>query len=86
MVTIPIAIATFFYGGDVISLCYGNQYAEAGEVLKILIWTVCFLFINGACSMILNASHRETAVTKIYCLAALFNVALNFISQFTVLQ
>ena len=79
MVTIPIAIATFFYGGDVISLCYGNQYAEAGEVLKILIWTVCFLFINGACSMILNASHRETAVTKIYCLAALFNVALNFI-------
>ncbi len=34
MVTIPIAIATFFYGGDVISLCYGNQYAEAGEVLK----------------------------------------------------
>ena len=79
MVTIPIAIATFFYGGDVISLCYGNQYAEAGEVLKILIWTVCFLFINRACSMILNASHRETAVTKIYCLAALFNVALNFI-------
>lgn len=79
MVTIPIAIATFFYGGDVISLCYGNQYAEAGEVLKILIWTVCFLFINGACSMILNASRRETAVTKIYCLAALFNVALNFI-------
>ena len=79
MVTIPLAVATFFYGGDVISLCYGNQYADAGDVLKILIWTVCFLFINGACSMILNASHKETAVTKIYSLAALFNVCLNLI-------
>ena len=79
MITIPIAVATFFYAGDVIYLCYGNQYADADSVLKILVWTVCFLFINGACSMILNASHRETAVTKIYCLAALFNVVLNFI-------
>lgn len=79
MATIPIAVASFFYGGDVISLCYGNQYAEAGDVLKILIWTVCFLFINGACSMILNASHKELAVTKIYSVAALFNALLNMI-------
>ena len=79
MIMIPIAVACFFYGGDAIALCYGNQYSQAGDVLKILIWTVCFLFINGACSMILNASHRETAVTKIYSFAALFNVCLNLI-------
>ena len=29
--------------------------------------------------MILNASHKETAVTKIYSFAALFNVGLNLI-------
>lgn len=77
MITIPIAVATFFYAGDVIYLCYGNQYADADSVLKILVWTVCFLFINGACSMILNASHKETSVTKIYSLAAVFNAGLN---------
>ena len=79
LVIIPIAIASFFYGGDVIALCYGNQYSEAGDVLKILIWTVCFLFINGACSMILNASHKELSVTKIYLVAALVNVGLNLV-------
>lgn len=77
MITIPIAVATFFYAGDVIYLCYGNQYADADSVLKILVWTVCFLFVNGACSMILNASHKETSVTKIYSLAAVFNAGLN---------
>ncbi len=79
MIMIPISVACFFYGGDAITLCYGNQYSQAGDVLKILIWTICFLFINGACSMILNASHKETAVTKIYSFAALFNVCLNLI-------
>ena len=79
MITIPIAVGCFFYGGDVITLCFGNQYDGAGDVLKILIWTVCFLFINGACSMILNASHKEFAVTKIYSIAALFNAVLNLI-------
>ena len=79
MVTIPIAVATCFYGGDIISLCYGNQYDGAGDVLKILIWTVCFLFINGTCSMILNASHKEFAVTKIYLIAAIFNAGLNLV-------
>ena len=79
MVTIPIAVGCFFYGGDVITLCFGNQYDGAGDVLKILIWTVCFLFINGACSMILNASHKEFAVTKIYLIAALFNAGLNLV-------
>lgn len=79
LVTIPLAIATLFYAGDVIHICYGNAFAEADNVLKILIWTVCFLFINGAASLVLNASHKEFSVTKIYSIAAVFNVILNFI-------
>ncbi|WP_298500656.1 flippase [uncultured Methanobrevibacter sp.] len=78
LVTIPIAVFTFFYGYDIINI-YGSEYAEAGAVLKILIWTVCFLFVNGACSLILNASHKEYSVTKIYSMAAIFNVILNLI-------
>ena len=78
MVTIPIAIFTAFYSYDLINI-YGPQYIEAGGVLKVLIWTVCFLFVNSACSLLLNASHEEYSVTKIYSIAALFNVALNLI-------
>lgn len=78
LVTIPIAVFTFFYGYDIINI-YGPEFVEAGGVLKILIWTVCFLFINGACSLMLNASHKEYSVTKIYSIAAVFNVILNLI-------
>lgn len=79
LITIPLSIATVYYAGDIISLVYGNQYAQASGVLQILIWTVIFLFVNGACSLVLNASHKEVSVTKIYFIAALFNVVLNLI-------
>lgn len=78
LITIPISVFTLFYGYDIISI-YGAEYVDAGGVLKILIWTVCFLFVNGACSLVLNASHQEYSVTKIYIIAAIFNVILNLI-------
>ena len=79
LVTIPLSIATLFYSSDVIILCFGTQYVEAAPVLQILIWTVSFLFANGACSMLLNSSHKEVSVTKVYFFAAIFNILLNLI-------
>lgn len=79
MVIIPIAIATMFYSLDIIQFIYGNKYDPASSVLSILIWTVCLLFISGACNTLLNASHKEVTVTKIYTIAAIFNVVLNLI-------
>lgn len=78
LVTIPISVFTLFYGYDIIAI-YGAEYIEAGGVLKILIWTVCFLFVNGAASLVLNASHKEYSVTKIYTAAAIFNICLNMV-------
>lgn len=79
LITIPLSFATLLYAGDIIFLCYGNQYAEATGVLQVLIWTVCFLFINGACSVLLNSANKEVFVTKVYLYAAIFNVVLNLI-------
>lgn len=78
MVIIPIAVATMFYSLDIIQLIYGHEYDAASSVLSILIWTVCLLFISGAANTLLNASHKEVTVTKIYAIAAVFNVVLNF--------
>lgn len=78
LVIIPIAVATMFYSIDIIQLIYGHQYDAASSVLSILIWTVCLLFISGAANLLLNASHKELTVTKIYAIAAVFNIALNF--------
>lgn len=76
LVTIPIAIFTCFYSMDIISI-YGVEFIEANKVLNILIWTVCFLFVNGACSLVLTASYKEYTVTIIFAIAAVFNIVLN---------
>ena len=78
LIIIPLAIGTSFYSLDIIQLIYGHQYDAAASVLSILIWTVCLLFISGASNTLLNASHKEVTVTKIYAIAAVFNIVLNF--------
>lgn len=79
LVMIPLSVATMFYSLDIIQLIYGNQYDAASSALSILIWTVCLLFVNGAGNSLLTASHKEVTITKIYSMAAVFNIALNFI-------
>ena len=79
MAIFPLAVGTMFYSSDIIHLIYGHKYDQAASVLSILIWTVCLLFISGAGNTLLNASYKEVSVTKIYFIAAIFNVVLNFI-------
>lgn len=77
MIIVPLAVGTVFYSTDIIHLIYGTEYEAASSVLSILIWTVCLLFISGAANTLLNASHKEVIVTKIYAVAAAFNIILN---------
>ena len=79
LIIIPIAISTMFYSGDIIKFIYGAEYYSASSILIILIWTACLLFANGAGNTLLNASHHEVTVTKIYFTAAVFNIITNFI-------
>lgn len=76
---LPIAVGINFYTEPIIALIYGSDYLSAASVLQILIWNVVFLFINGASSLLLNSSNKETAVTKINAIACLFNFCLNII-------
>lgn len=77
LIILPIAIATMLYSTDIILLIFGIEFNESASALSILIWTVCLLFINGACGTLLNASHKEMTVTKVYFIAAIFNILLN---------
>lgn len=79
LILIPIATATMFYSLDIIQLIYGHEYDASSSVISILIWTVCLLFISGPSNNLLTASHKEVTVTKIYAIAAIFNIVTNFI-------
>lgn len=79
LIILPLSIVVFFYASPLVDLIYSNQYSLASVPVQILIWTVCFLFVNGAASTLLNAISKEATVTKIYIAAAVFNVILNWI-------
>ncbi len=79
LIILPLSVGIFFYARPLVDLIYTNQYSLASVPVQILIWTVSFLFINGAASTLLNAINKEFAVTKVYIAAAIFNVLLNLI-------
>ena len=79
LIILPISIYALLYARPIINLIYSNQYSLASVPMQILIWTVSFLFVNGAASVLLNAVDKEFTVTKIYIVAAVFNVILNSI-------
>ena len=79
LIIVPFAIAIMIYSTDIIHLIYGHEYDAASSALSILIWTISLLFVNGVCNNLLNASYKEVAITKIYAIAAVFNVVLNLI-------
>ncbi len=79
LIIIPLSVGIFFYARPLVDLIYRNQYSLASTPVQILIWTVLFLFVNGAASVLLNAIDKEKTVTKIYIIAAVFNVCLNMV-------
>ena len=79
LIMIPLAMSTMIYSTDIILLIYGPEYIDSAPTLSILIWTVCLLFVASPGNILLQASHKEITVTKIYAIAAVFNIVLNFI-------
>ena len=80
LILLPIIVGVYFYAPYLIDLIYTNQYALASGPMQILIWTVVFLFINGVATSLLNSIGKEFSVTKIYIVAAVFNILLNYIT------
>jgi O-antigen/teichoic acid export membrane protein len=79
LIILPITFGIIYYATPLVTLIYGNKYIMSGPVMQVLVWTVAFLFVNGAASTLLNASNKEVSVTKIYGIAAVLNIVLNFI-------
>lgn len=79
LIMIPLAMATMIYSVDIIQLIYSAEYLDSAPTLSILIWTVCLLFVASPGNILLQASHKEVTVTKIYAVAAVFNFILNLI-------
>lgn len=78
LILLPLSIGVYLYSDYIINLIYSSQYALASPAMQILIWTIVFLFINGVATSLLNSIRKEVSVTKIYVVAAVFNIVLNY--------
>ena len=78
LILFPIIVGVYFYSPYIINLIYSSAFALASVPMQILIWTVVFLFINGVATSLLNSIGKEFDVTKIYIIAAIFNIAVNY--------
>lgn len=58
LIILPITFGIVIYATPLVTLIYGNAYLMAGPVMQVLVWTVAFLFVNGAASTLLNASNK----------------------------
>ena len=75
MLIIPFSVLIVIYSPSLIQLIYGFEYEAASTVLPILIWTVSLLFVLAPGTNLLNSSHKEIVVNKIYIFGAIINVA-----------
>lgn len=78
LILLPIIVGVYFYSPYIINLIYSSEFALASVPMQILIWTVVFLFINGVATSLLNSIGKEFDVTKIYIIAAIFNILVNY--------
>lgn len=76
---VPISFATLLYSSDIVTLFFGQKFLPTSSVLSILMWTLPIAFMNGACLLMLNASHKERFVTLSLFIATAANIILNFI-------
>ncbi len=77
--SLPMCAGICIYARPIIELIYNKSYSATVVPLKISVWTVVILFLNGVTMMVLNAVNMEKRVTIIYLIGTVINVLLNLI-------
>ncbi|MBS3964781.1 MAG: flippase [Methylomonas sp.] len=76
---IAIAVPMTFLSTFVVTLLFGQAFAEAGPVLAIHIWTAVFVFLGVAGSRWYVTENLQSKQLVIIVSGAILNVALNYI-------
>ncbi len=76
-ISVPVAILISFSANILIHLLYGEQYAGAGDMLSIHIWSGIFVFLGSASSQYLLAEGYTMISFTRTAVGALVNVLLN---------
>src|SRR3989344_2099789 len=76
MVAIPLAVGTLFVGKELMVLLVGKEFAESGEILKILMFAVIAIFIGNLFSNTVVAIGKQRKMLWVYVLVAIVSLGL----------
>lgn len=79
ILSLPVTVGGFILSNSIISLIYGDGYVQSAIILKILISTIPFMFVNVLFSYMLGAIKRQNIVLIISIVLSISNIAINFI-------
>lgn len=71
-----IAAVLFIFAEKIIRLCYGAEFAPSAASLKILSWSLIFIFLNELFMYLYLSIHRQKSVLKIMSLASVIYILL----------
>ncbi|MEC4988575.1 MAG: flippase [Oscillatoria sp. PMC 1068.18] len=77
VISYSVAIPITFLSGFIITLIYGNNYAEAGEILTIHIWAGVFVTLGVARSTWLTTENLMKFSAATTAVGAVINIILN---------
>ncbi|MEW6609556.1 MAG: polysaccharide biosynthesis C-terminal domain-containing protein, partial [bacterium] len=73
---VPLAVGTTILADKIILLIYGGKFVNSIPVLKILIWTTLFVFIQSICIQALVSINRERDINYIIGAGLLVTIVL----------
>jgi O-antigen/teichoic acid export membrane protein len=79
-ISLPIAIAFSAGAGLIVSVLFGENYADAAIPLAILAWTVPILATGSCFGLVLVSHHQQVLVMRHALAGVAFNVLANFLA------
>ncbi|HRZ94967.1 MAG TPA: flippase [Candidatus Moranbacteria bacterium] len=76
---LPLVVGTVFLSDGIINLIGGAGFFESANVLRILVFSLAFIFFGNFFNAILISGNQQKKLMYILALAAVINVSLNYI-------
>lgn len=79
ILSIPIAVGTTLLADRIVVLILGSEYSPSILVVKILIWSLVFIFVRTPIERLFESINQQMTVTKVFGICAILNIFLNLI-------
>lgn len=77
IITFPILLIIFIYSDFLMGL-YGNDFAQSGDVLRVILIGFFFNALTGPISLMLQMCEKQVLVQNVFVFSTLINIVLSF--------